>query len=161
MSTEFENNLARIKGQFGNCTDQENIYTKIIELGRQVALLDPTLRTPDRLVAGCQSTLYLSCLEENGKLFFSVYSDALISCGLAALLIEAYKGVAAEEVLTLPPDFLEELNIPASLTPSRANGLYQIHLKMKQEALKLLAADTRCEFGRPEVRSHHKAHNRG
>ena len=69
---------------------------------------------------------------------FEAEADALISAGLAALLIRAYNGETPEVVLKCPPSFIEELGINASLTPSRSNGLYSLHLQMKQEALRLL-----------------------
>ena len=69
---------------------------------------------------------------------FEAEADALISAGLAALLTQVYSGETPETILKCPPTYLDEIGISASLTPNRANGLYSIHLRMKQEALKLL-----------------------
>ena len=72
------------------------------------------------------------------EIVFEAEADALISAGLAALLIQVYSNELPEVVLKCPPNYIDELGISASLTPSRANGLYSLHLQMKQQALKLL-----------------------
>lgn len=127
-----------IKKIFNNCKDSDERYLKIIELGRQLPKLDPLYKTESNIVKGCQSVMHLRSYLENGKIFFEANSDALISLGLSAILISIYSGETAETVLTCPPNCLEELGISASLSQNRANGLYSIHLKMKQDALKLL-----------------------
>ncbi len=128
----------RIRAQFSECADAETKYRAIIEMGKKVPMLNPQHKTPENLVKGCQSTMYLHARLQEGAVFFAAESDALISAGLAALLVEVYSGETPETILTCAPSYLEDLGLRASLTPSRANGLYSIHLKMKQEALKLL-----------------------
>ncbi len=125
---------------FANCQSAEDIYKQIIAIGQEAKKNSFEHQKPEYLVPGCQSLLYLYSHIEEGKMFFQAHSDALISMGLAQLLVHYFNGESAETVLKSPPTFLEELNIPGSLTPSRANGLYHIHLRMKQAALKELAA---------------------
>ena len=81
-----------IKKLFESCSDEESKYTKIIELGRTLPPLDPQEKIPSNLVTGCQSTMYLSSRWDQGKIVFSASSDALISSGLAFLLLKAYSG---------------------------------------------------------------------
>ncbi|CCB86105.1 MULTISPECIES: SufE family protein [Parachlamydia] len=128
----------QIKEIFKVCLTEELKYQKIIELGRALPRLSENHKTLENLVKGCQSTMYLRSYMEEGKVYFEAESDALISSGLAAILIQAYSGETPEAILKCPPDYLEELGISASLTPNRANGLYSIHLRMKQDALKFL-----------------------
>lgn len=123
---------------FASCSDEEARYCKIIELGRLLPLMDEKYKVSENLVKGCQSAMYLRSYVRDHCLFFDVFSEALISAGLAAILVNVYSGETAETVLTYPPSYLEQLGIDTSLTPSRANGLYSIHLKMKQDALKFL-----------------------
>lgn len=113
-------------------------YTHVIEMGRALPPYPQELKIPSLEVKGCQSTMYLQSELKEGKVFFNVDSDALISKGLAALLIHVYSGESPESILKCPPDYLEQIGITANLTPNRANGLYSIHLRMKQEALRLL-----------------------
>lgn len=131
-----------IKAVFLACPSEDAKYEKIIEFGRALPPLDSSHKTPDNLVKGCQSLMYLRTFNLKGRVYFEGQSDALISSGLAAILIQVYSGQTAEAILKCPPDYLEELGISASLTPSRANGLYSIHLRMKQEALKYLTQNT-------------------
>ena len=127
-----------VKNLFSDCSTEEEKYLKIIEIGRESTPLASKYKVPENIVQGCQSTLYLRSYMADGVVMFHAESDALISSGLAALLIRVYSGETAETIIKCPPDFLEELNIHASLTPNRANGLYSLHLRMKQEALKFL-----------------------
>ena len=128
----------QLKETFLACTSEEDKYHKIIELGRQQPSFSSEYKTTDNLVKGCQSQMYLRSYGDKDKVTFESASDALISAGLAALLTQVYSGESPETVIKCPPTYLEELGISASLTPSRANGLYSVHLRMKQDALKLL-----------------------
>lgn len=133
----------KIKELFLSCSNEEKKYEKIIELGRTLTPLPIEDKVPENLVRGCQSTMYLKSTLENGVVRFKADSDALISAGLAVILLRVYDGETPETILKCPPSYLEDLGISARLTPSRANGLYSIHLRMKQDALKLLMARDR------------------
>lgn len=126
-----------IKQIFNACPTEEAKYQKIIEFGRELPPLADQYKVPENIVKGCQSTMYLRSSWLNEGIKFEAQSDALISAGLAAILLKVYSGEPPEVVLKCPPTYLEELGISASLTPSRANGLYSVHLRMKQDALKL------------------------
>ena len=71
---------------------------------------------------------------EDGNLTFSAHSDALISAGLAAILIDFYNGATPEEILSTPPTFLKKLGIISSLSPGRANGLASLYHRIHQTA---------------------------
>lgn len=135
MFSSYQNKQNSIKELFANCHDADARYQRLIQLGKQLPTLKEINKIPENLVSGCQSTMYLSSYLHEGRVFFEAESDALISAGLAALLIHVYSGEIAEVILKFPPDYIQELGIPASLTPSRANGLYSMHLHMKRKAL--------------------------
>lgn len=123
---------------FKACTSEDEKYQKIIELGREQPVLDAAYKIPENIVKGCQSTTYLLSRLNDGFVLFQAESDALISLGLAALLIKVYSGESPITILKCPPTYLEELGVRTMLTPNRANGLFSIHLRMKQDALRLL-----------------------
>lgn len=127
-----------IKKLFEGCLTEEDKYRKIIELGRLLPPLEPCYQIEANRVKGCQSQMYLHAELRDKKVYFKANADALISAGLAYLLLYVYSEETPEAILKCPPTYLEELAITASLTPNRANGLYSLHLKMKQEALKYL-----------------------
>lgn len=135
MTDTFQKKCDEIKKIFINQSTQER-YQTLMEMGRKLPPFPDTYKTPDRIVPGCQSTLYLHASLHEGKLFFNAQADALISAGLAALLIAVYSGETPETILKRTPDFIRELGISASLSPNRSNGLSSIYLRMKQEALK-------------------------
>jgi cysteine desulfuration protein SufE len=127
-----------VKSLFAACFTAAQKYEKIIELGRQLTPYPLELKTPDRLVKGCQSAMYLHVEMIDNKLFFQAHSEALISAGLAALLLKVYHGEPPEAILGCPPQFLEDLGIYGALSPGRANGLASLFQRMKQEALNFL-----------------------
>ncbi|MBA2727021.1 MAG: SufE family protein [Parachlamydiaceae bacterium] len=128
----------QVKALFSHCTSEEQKYGVIIDLGKQQSHLDNEEKIPANLVSGCQSQVYLISKLEDGTVTYKAESDALISAGLAKLLIDAYSGESPEVILKCPPQYLEEIGLSNSLSLNRANGLYSIHLRMKQDALKLL-----------------------
>lgn len=140
MHTSCLEKQERMRSLFAACSNEEEKYQKIIELGHQQAPLPERDKTEENRVRGCQSKMFLRSYLRGDRVYFEAESDALISSGLAAILIRVYSGETPEVVLKCPPAYLEDLGISASLSPSRANGLYSIHLRMKQDALKWLVA---------------------
>jgi len=138
MSETFQKKSDAIKKIFTTLTLEEDRYKILIEMGRRLPPVSPDLKVPENLVPGCQSNLYLSSRFINGLVLFEAASDALISSGLAALLLSVYSGESPETILKQPPQFLDDLGIHASLSPNRSNGLAHIHLRMKKDALKYL-----------------------
>jgi cysteine desulfuration protein SufE len=127
--------IEALKLQFAALDSKEALYQKIMEWGKRLPPFDPAWKREKNLVPGCQSIMYLHTEYRAQNLHFYAQSDALISAGLASLLIQVYSGEPPETILITPPTFLEELGIPSALSPGRANGLASLFLKMKQEAL--------------------------
>ncbi len=126
----------KVKKKFLNLSSTEKKYELLIEMGRQLPSLPTSLHTEDRLVKGCQNKLYLGARVVDGKMVFSASTEALISAGLAALLIQVYSGEPPEALTECPPLFLKEIGLFHLLSPSRAMGLKSLYIKMQQEALK-------------------------
>ncbi|MYF35764.1 MAG: SufE family protein, partial [Synechococcus sp. SB0678_bin_12] len=78
-------------------------------------------------------------LQAGGKLHWRGDSDAQITKGLLALLIEGTEGLEPAVLVAMSPAFIKETGLQASLTPSRANGFLNIFKTMQAQA-KLLAA---------------------
>ena len=112
----------------------EKKYEKVIELGRSLPSYPSSYMTDEHLVKGCQSRLYLHSQIKGGNIYYHAYSDALISAGLAALLLKVYNGESPEAVIKCPPHILKELGLLHLLTPSRSNGLKSLYMKMQQQA---------------------------
>lgn len=123
---------------FLNLSSTEEKYEKIIEMGRKLPPLSSSARLEKNLVIGCQSILYLETEFKKGLIYFNADSEALISKGLAALLIEIYSGQPPEDLLKVPPTFLKEMGLHQALSPARSNGLASLLKKMQEEAIKIL-----------------------
>ncbi|MFY7842842.1 MAG: SufE family protein [Rhabdochlamydiaceae bacterium] len=132
------NKQAQLCSIFNKLASREMKYEKIIAMGKDLPFFDPLFKIESNLVRGCQSEMFLRSQSFDGKMVFSVFSEALISSGLAALLLFVYNNESPECLLKIPPTFLKEIDIYVYLTPSRSNGLNSLHLKMKQEAMKTI-----------------------
>lgn len=136
----FEQKIILFKKKFEPLITPEQKYRQIIAFGENLPSIDPKNISSETRVRGCQSELHIHAEQKQGKIFFTAQTDALISRGLAALLIEIYNGEDAETILSSPPHFLETLGIHASLSPNRSQGVSHIYLKMKLQSI-LLAKD--------------------
>ncbi len=129
------NKQEKLKTLFLNCTTQEKRYEKMIELGHHLPPYPENFKTPEYLVKGCQSLLYLKSYFKKNCINFIAFSEALISAGLAAMLLSIYNEEKPEVLIKCPPIVLKELKILNYLSPSRSNGLRSLYLKMQKEAL--------------------------
>jgi cysteine desulfuration protein SufE len=86
--------------------------------------------------------MYLEAKLDHEKLILNADSEALISKGLAALLIYVYSEETPTTVANCPPSFIQEIGLTSSLSPARSNGLASLYHKMRQEALKYLVLPT-------------------
>ena len=87
---------------------------------------------------GCVSQVYVVAeLDKNERVTFTGDSDALISKGFVGLLTICMGGLTQKEIELLSPDFIKDTGLVASLTPSRANGFYNVFKKMQQQAISI------------------------
>jgi len=102
----------------------EERYKYIIDLGREIPVADDSFKLDERLIKGCQSKVWIDCRKEGDKLFFIVDSDAHIVKGLLGVVLIAYNGKTAQEVLAFDvEDYFAQLDLIKHLTPTRGNGL--------------------------------------
>lgn len=107
--------------------DWEERYTYIIDLGKDLPSMDESLHTPERLVKGCQSNVWLDVQADGGKVEFAVDSDAHIVRGLLVLVLAAYNGKTAPDILAFDIDaYFQQLDLERHLSPTRGNGLKAI-----------------------------------
>ena len=98
-------------------------YEYLIELGKNLASYPEEKKTDDKLIKGCQSRVWLDWSMEEGRLYFSADSDALITKGIISLLISVYSGRTPEEIAADDFSFLGRIGLKENLSPTRANGL--------------------------------------
>lgn len=137
MSDSFKKKCLHLKKIF-EALSKEKRYELLIQMGRDLPAYPDAYKTPEHLVPGCQSEMHLRSTKKESNLYFEIHSEALISAGLGALLISLYSGETPETILKSSPDFIHEIGINASLSPSRSNGLSNILLAIKKESLKYI-----------------------
>ena len=98
-------------------------YEYLIELGKSLEAFPEEKKTEDRLIKGCQSRVWLDAEERDGRLYFTADSDAIITRGIIALLIDVYSGRTREEIAGDDFGFVAEIGLRENLSPTRANGL--------------------------------------
>lgn len=121
--------------------DWEDRYKYIIDLGKDLPAMDQSLRTPERLVKGCQSNVWLDVQLAEFALSFTVDSDAHIVRGLLALVMAAYNDKSAADIVTFDIDgYFQQLDLERHLSPTRGNGLKAIVARIQAIAKAALAA---------------------
>jgi len=115
-------------------------YQYLIDLGRKLPPLDDAEKTGDKLLAGCQSQVWLLLEGDAGLVTIRANSDAAIVSGLIALLIQVYSGCTAQQIVDTEPYFIQEIGLSDHLSPTRANGLHAMLGAIKGHARGLLTA---------------------
>ena len=109
-------------------------YEYLIELGKGLAPFPEEKKTEDRLIKGCQSRVWLDSELQDGRLYFSADSDAIITKGIISLLIDVYSGCTPEEIAGDDFGFVTEIGLKDNLSPTRANGLASMIETLKRSA---------------------------
>lgn len=113
-------------------------YEYLIDLGKNLPPYPEELKTEDRLIKGCQSRVWLNYEVEDGHLYFTADSDAIITKGIISLLISVYSGRTPEEISSSDFSFIEKIGLKENLSPTRANGLASMIATIKTVALENL-----------------------
>ena len=119
--------------EFSGFDDWMDRYAYIIELGNAVPAIDEQHKTPENIIEGCQSRVWLTAeLDENNRIIYTADSDAIIVKGIIALLIRVLSGHTPEEILKADLHFIDAIGLREHLSPTRSNGLLamvkQMHL---------------------------------
>jgi cysteine desulfuration protein SufE len=125
--------------EFAIYDDWMEKYEYIIELGKDLPLIDPDKKTDDRLIEGCQSRVWLDATIDHDKIHLTADSDAIITKGIIGLLIRVYDNEKPEDIVKSDLYFISEIGLQEHLSPTRANGLLSMVKKIKLLALSALA----------------------
>lgn len=136
----LEQKQQEIIDEFAIYDDWMEKYEYIIELGKDLPLIDPAKKTKDKLIEGCQSQVWLDSQVKDGKMFFSADSDAIITKGIIGLLINVLNNESPEAVATADLHFINDIGLQEHLSPTRANGLLSMVKKMKMAAIREINA---------------------
>jgi cysteine desulfuration protein SufE len=134
-STPLPDSLAKIVERFKRRTNPKQRYEQLLWYAKRLDEMPEADKVPENKVPGCVSQVFITANLEDGKVWYRGDSDAQLVKGLVALLIEGLNGLTPDEILQITPDFIQDTGLSVSLTPSRANGFYNIFQTMKKKAL--------------------------
>lgn len=123
--------------QFSALSEWMDRYTLLIEKGKECPTLPDSDKTEAFLIKGCQSRVWIKAELKDGKVYFKADSDAVITKGIAALLIYVFSGETPQDIVDAPVDFLDKMGLKEHLSPTRSNGLNAMLKQLKLYALAL------------------------
>lgn len=125
-----------IIAEFADIDDWMDRYGYIIDLGNALPPIEERYRTPEHLIEGCQSRVWLNAeLDNDGKVIFTADSDAIIVKGIISMLIDVLSGHTPQEILDSDLYFIDDIGLSSHLSPTRSNGLLAMVKQMRLYAL--------------------------
>jgi len=125
----------KIIEEFSLFDDWMDKYNLLIDLGKELPVIDPRYKVKDYLIEGCQSKVWLHP-EYNGNIIsFTADSDAIITRGIVALLIKVLSDRTPEEIISADLYFIEKIGLRQNLSPTRSNGLLSMVRQIKLYAM--------------------------
>ena len=133
--TSLPPKLAKIVDRFQRRTDPKQKYKQLLWYAQKLPVMPEVGKTEANKVKGCVSQVYVTANLKDGKVQYQGDADAQLVKGLLAFLIEGLNELSPAEIARVQPDFIEDTGLKVSLTPSRANGFYNIFKMMQQKAI--------------------------
>ena len=121
--------------EFSAFDDWMDKYALLIDLGNSLKPLEEKYKTPENLIEGCQSRVWLQADYENGQIVFKAESDAVIVKGIVSLLISVLSNHTPDEILDANLYFIDKIGLKEHLSPTRSNGLVSMVKQMHLYAL--------------------------
>jgi cysteine desulfuration protein SufE len=110
-------------------------YEYIIELGKNLPLIQEEFKTEENIIKGCQSKVWLQGEQKDDTVVFTADSDAILTKGIIAILIRVFSNQKPADILEADMDFIDAIGLKEHLSPTRANGLVSMIKNIKMYAL--------------------------
>lgn len=134
----IEENIAQIEEDFSMFDEWVDKYAYLIDLGKSLPLIDSKYKDEQHLIRGCQSQVWLAAEQDKeGNVVFTADSDAIITKGIISLLIKVLSGQKPVDIAAADLSFIDRIGLSSHLSPTRANGLYEMIRQMKYYAAAL------------------------
>lgn len=121
--------------EFSIFDDWMDKYNYLIDLSKELPVIDPKYKTKEYLIEGCQSKVWLYAELDGEKIKFTADSDAIITKGIAALLVRVLNGLKPAEIMNAELYFIDKIGLQQNLSPTRSNGLLAMVKQMKLYAI--------------------------
>jgi len=122
---------------FSLFSDWMEKYEYLIQMGKELPVIDDRYKKDENLIKGCQAKVWLHTDYENGKVLFTGDSDAIITKGLVAMMIRVFSGHTPQEIVNAELYFIDKIGLKEHLSVTRSNGLLSMIKQMKLFALGL------------------------
>lgn len=127
--------------EFSLFDDWMDKYGLLIDLGNSLEPLDEKHKTPQNIIEGCQSRVWLNAEMKEGKVMYQGESDAILVKGIVSLLIQVMSGHTPDEILGTDLYFIDKIGLKEHLSPTRSNGLLAMVKQMRLYALAFKAKE--------------------
>ena len=124
-----------IIAEFEMFEDWMQRYEYMIDLGKDLPLIDTKYKTEENIIKGCQSKVWVHAQLNDDKLNFTADSDAIITKGIIAILIRVFSGQHPKHIIDADTDFIDKIGLKEHLSPTRANGLVSMIKQLKMYAI--------------------------
>jgi cysteine desulfuration protein SufE len=121
--------------EFSLIDDWMDKYNLLIDLGKDLPVIDPKFKIKDFLIEGCQSKVWLRPDYDGKTITFTADSDAIITRGIVSLLIKVLSNRTPEEIISSDLYFIEKIGLRQNLSPTRSNGLLSMVRQIKLYAM--------------------------
>ncbi len=122
--------------EFSGLDDWMDRYGMIIDMGNSLSPIDEKYKTPEHLIEGCQSRVWVNAeLSPEGKVIFTADSDAIIVKGIISMLVDVLSGHTPQEILDADLYFIDRVGLSEHLSPTRSNGLLAMVKQMRLYAM--------------------------
>jgi cysteine desulfuration protein SufE len=138
----IEERQQEIIEEFALFEDWMQKYEHIIELGKELKGMDPTYKTDDNIIKGCQSRVWLHAELVDNQVVFTADSDAIITKGMIAMMIRVLSNQTPEAIASADLHFVNAIGLHQHLSPTRSNGLLAMIKQMKFYSLAFQAKKT-------------------
>jgi cysteine desulfuration protein SufE len=125
----------KIIDEFSMFDDWMDKYNLLIDIGKDLPVIDPRFKVKDFLIEGCQSKVWLHPDFDGKFVTFTADSDAIITRGIVALLIRVLSNRTPEEIISSDLYFIEKIGLRQNLSPTRSNGLLSMVRQIKLYAM--------------------------
>ena len=125
----------KIIEEFSVFDDWMDKYSLLIDLGKELPVIDPKFKVKDFLIEGCQSKVWLRPEFDGKVISFTADSDAIITKGIIALLIRVFSNRTPDEIISANLYFIDKIGLRQNLSPTRSNGLLSMIRQIKLYAM--------------------------
>ncbi len=120
--------------EFNFLEDWLDKYQQIIDKGLENPGIEEKYKSPEYLIEGCQSKVWVYAEYKDGKVLYQGESNTDIAGGIVSMLVEILSGHTPDEILEADLYFIDKIGLREHLSPTRSNGMLAMMKQMRMYA---------------------------